>query len=473
MSARGVIGRLGNFVAAGRYYRRLSKESSSRDRLLSWQRSRLLDTVRNAASTSPFYRELYSGIELADDLDLRELPTVRKSMLMQRFGEWASDPRLRLAGIESHLELLRDDELFLGNYRCMPSSGTTGQKGILVYDRTEWRQCLSAFLRLSELTGMRPQMGRRVRTASVAATSPLHMTTRFGLSLDLGLYALLRLDARDPIAEQVRALNQHQPEHLVGYASAISLLAIEQLEGRLRITPRTVIATSEVLTEEIARNIEKAWKTRPFNFYASTEGLYAAECEHHHGLHLFEDLGQVEVVDEHNQPVPEGSIGAKLLFTSYVKRTQPLIRYEISDMAAVSTTPCPCGRPLARMLSLTGRNDDILHFQGADQQPIDVAPLTLGSALSPISELRQSKIIHDHQGLHTLIAVRDDASAANTAELVKTALLTRLREQGISPPELDVTVVSNIPRQPGHSGKFKAIESRIGKPPFRLPPAGG
>jgi class 3 adenylate cyclase len=32
---------------------------------------------------------------------------------------------------------------------------------------------------------------------------------------------------------------------------------------------------------------------------------------------------------------------------------------EISDMVALTTAPCACGRPLARMVSLQGRSDDI------------------------------------------------------------------------------------------------------------------
>jgi hypothetical protein len=135
-------------------------------------------------------------------------------------------------------------------------------------------------------------------------------------------------------------------------ASIASLLAVEQLEGRLHIAPRIVCTNAELRTEEMTANIRAAWGVEPVNVYGATEGFYAGDCEHHQGMHVFEDLGLMEVVDERGEPVPDGVVGAKLLVSSFIKRTQPLIRYEVSDMAALTTEPCPCGRPLARMVSL-------------------------------------------------------------------------------------------------------------------------
>jgi len=286
------------------------------------------------------------------------------------------------------------------------------------------------------------------------------MTARFSLSIDLGVYAMRRLDARAPIHELVAALNEHRPEYLVAYASIVSLLAVEQLEGRLRIAPRAVATTSEVRTEEMTANIRGAWDVEPFDAYGTTEGLYAGDCEHHQGMHVFEDLGLIEVVDERGKPVPDGVVGAKVLVTSFVKRTQPLLRYEISDMVALTTGPCACGRPLARMVSLHGRSDDILHMTGTDGQTIAVHPLTLRSPMAELGELRQYKIISDNDGLHILIVLRDAASEDEVCRRVEQTLLRKLLDTGVADPRLEVAIVPELPREPGHSAKFKLIESR-------------
>ena len=42
------------------------------------------------------------------------------------------------------------------------------------------------------------------------------------------------------------------------------------------------------------------------------------------------------MVDERNRPVPAGELGAKVLVTVPFSRTQPLLRYEMSDTIALS-----------------------------------------------------------------------------------------------------------------------------------------
>jgi len=460
-SAAAFASRAANFAGAVRHYRGLTRVGTTREELVALQRRRLMETARHAAVASPLYRELYAGVELADDLDVRALPVVTKAMLMERFDEWVTDPRVRLREVESHLERARGDDLYLQRYRCLPTGGTTGQKGIFVYDRQEWRQVLSVILRWCELTGLRPRLGRRVRFARIMSTSPLHISGRFGLSFDLGLHAVRRLDARTPLRDLVTALNDHRPEHLWGYPSLVSLLAIEQREGRLRIAPRAVATTGEVRTERMARNICDAWGVEPFNLYATTESLFGGECQHHQGIHMFEDLGLVEVVDDHGQPVRDGAPGAKLLFTSFIKRTQPLLRYELSDMVTLSKDPCACGRPLARIVSLQGRSNDLLRLGAADGRAVVVHPLTLQAPMEALAELRQYKIVHDHDGLHVFVALRDGVAAEQVSQRVDAKLRTALLALNVPDPRLDVTIVSELPRDQRPGAKFKLIESRI------------
>ncbi|MGA2471479.1 MAG: hypothetical protein ABSG64_12425 [Solirubrobacteraceae bacterium] len=460
MSARAFAGRVGDLAGAMRAYRQRPGVRSTREDLLALQRRRLVQTARHAAAASVLYHELYGEIELSNDLELRKLPVVTKEMLMGRFDEWVSDPRLRLREVQAHMERIHEDERYLGEYRCLVSSGTTGHQGVFVYGRDDWRQLLAMVLRNSELVGLPPGAGRRVRVATVTATSPLHITGRAGIGLDLPGYPIRRLDAGTPLAELVSALNEHRPAYLTGYASVLSLLAIEQLENRLAISPRMVATGGEVRSEEMTANIRNAWGVEPFNQYATTEGLFGSDCEHHQGIHVFEDLCLVEVVDEHANPVPEGAVGAKLLFTSFISRSQPILRYEITDRVSLTTAPCLCGRPLARIISLEGRSEDLLRFEGADGQRIIVHPYTLQSTMAALPELRQYKIVNDPTGLHVLVRVRDGSDAQELSRRIELELRQQLQAAGVAAPRLDVTVVEEIPRQHGHAAKFTQIESR-------------
>ena len=54
---------------------------------------------------------------------------------MERFDDMVTDRRLRRDALLAHVERLDGDELYLGRYRAMTTSGSSGRKGLFVYDR--------------------------------------------------------------------------------------------------------------------------------------------------------------------------------------------------------------------------------------------------------------------------------------------------------------------------------------------------
>lgn len=465
--------RLGEIAGA----MRLAGELIGHDRwteaeLAAHQRRRLEEMVRHAAASSPFYRERYAGVGLgpAGPVELGQLPTVDKATVMDRFDDLVTDRRLTLAAVEAHLDGLDGDQLLDGRYRAMATGGSTGRKGVFVADRPEWRQYLAGFFRWNHYVGLKPRLPRRVRIASIAAARPLHMTYRMAASIDVGMYRVLRLEAATPPAAMVEALNRHQPEFLYAYGSVLGLLAAEQLEGRLRISPATIASSGETHTDELRDAIRAAWGTSSFELYAMTEaGILGSHCERHSGIHLFEDQAIVEVVDEHDRPVPDGQLGHKLLVTNLVTRTQPLIRYEVSDMVAVATERCPCGRPFRLLAGVEGRNDDILHLPAAAGGTTAVHPLALRTALAGIPGLSQYKVVHDADGLHVRVALRPGADPAEAARLVTTRLTGKLTAQGATRPAIEVELRDTLQDERDTAGKFKLVESRLPRPAARVP----
>ena len=453
---------------------RLARELIGHDRwteaqLADHQRRRLEQVVRHAAASSPFYREHLAGLGPADPVELGQLPTVDKATVMDRFDDLVTDPRLKLAAVEAHLDGLAGDDLLLGRYRAMATGGSTGRKGVFVADRPEWRQYLAGFFRWNHYIGLKPRLPRRLRVASIAAARPLHMTYRMAASIDVGLYRVLRLEAATPPAAMVEALNRHQPEFLYAYGSVLGLLAAEQLEGRLRISPAIVASSGETHTDELRDAIRSAWETSSFELYAMTEaGIIGSHCERHTGIHLFEDQAIVEVVDERDRPVPAGQAGHKLLVTNLVTRTQPLLRYEVSDMVAVAPERCPCGRPFRLLAGIEGRNDDILHLPAAAGGTTAVHPLALRTALAGIPGLAQYKVIHDRDGLHVRVALRPGADPADAAHLVATRLAAKLTAQGATRPAIEVELRDTLQDERDTAGKFKLVESRLPRPAARV-----
>lgn len=129
------------------------------------------------------------------------------------------------------------------------------------------------------------------------------------------------------------------------------------------------MSASEVLTDETRARIHGAFGVPATNVYAATETAgIASECQLGH-LHRYEDLVIAEIVDEENQRVPPGEFGAKLLVTVLFSRTQPLIRYELSDRVAAAVGSCPDGLPYTLLAAIEGREEEVLTLAGATVHP--------------------------------------------------------------------------------------------------------
>jgi len=119
----------------------------------------------------------------------------------------------------------------------------------------------------------------RLRLAVVSTTVPWHQSAVVGASLKGPLVPTLRLDATSPMEEIVSALNDFQPESLVAYAGMAKALALEQLDSRLRVNPRSVMCASEVLTSGARRVIREAFGSEPYETYEATEAAgIASDC---------------------------------------------------------------------------------------------------------------------------------------------------------------------------------------------------
>jgi phenylacetate-CoA ligase len=263
---------------------------------------------RHAYARSPFYRRFHKGVT---DRPLGDLPILTKEMVMEHFDELVTDPTVRLADVEVHLATLSGgDELFNGRHRVASTSGSTGRRGLFLWDPDEWATILASYNRSFDWAGVGAGLTHRTKMAVVSSTTPWHQSARVGASVSSPWVPTLRLDSGDPLESIVNRLNGFQPKVLVAYASMAHLLAEEQLARRLRISPGFVFASSEVFTEQARRRVEEAWGEKAFEVYAATEPAgIASECEQHRGMHLFEDLVMTEVVDEMNMPVPPGVYG--------------------------------------------------------------------------------------------------------------------------------------------------------------------
>jgi phenylacetate-CoA ligase len=343
-----------------------SHDGWSRERLLAYQASALASLRALATARSPFYRELHRGLDRAP---LAELPIVTKAKLMEHFDDLVTDRDVHLADVRRYLETATATDRFRDSYRVAATGGTTGRSGIFLADPDEWMTVLASYARAYQWAGIEAGFTHRLRMAVVSSTAPTHQSSIVGATVASRFVPTLRLDSTAPIEEVVERLNAFRPNSLVGYASILRILAEEQLTGRLAVSPQAVMSASEVLTDETRERIRRAFGVPATNVYAATETAgIASECPLGR-LHRYEDLVITEIVDAENQPVPPGDYGAKLLVTVLFSRTQPLIRYELSDRVAASAESCFDGLPYGLLAGIEGREEEILTLAGARVHP--------------------------------------------------------------------------------------------------------
>jgi phenylacetate-CoA ligase len=176
-----------------------------------------------------------------------------------------TDSRLRRDELLAWVEGLKRDELYLGEYRAMTTSGSSGRKGLFVYDEQGWRAIAAMFFRQSAWMGVKPRFPRRFRMAIVGGAAPSHMTRQGSATLGVGIHRFLGIPLTLPVEQIVEKLNSFQPEYLNAYSTVAMRLAEEQLAGRLRLSLTMMSTSSEMRPPEMTERLVEAFGVHPFD----------------------------------------------------------------------------------------------------------------------------------------------------------------------------------------------------------------
>ncbi len=434
-------------------------ERWARAQLGAYQAQELLRLREFAYARSPFYQRFHKGLF---ERPLCELPVLTKATVMENFDELVTDRAIRLKDVRAHMANDREGKRFLNRYWVTATSGSTGKPGVFLFNRDEWVVVMATLGRAHEWAGVPMTPSHRMKMASVASLnigSPWHMGAQVANTFQSkwmrAWMPTLSFDAAQPLTEIVRQLNDWQPHMLAGYASMMRILADEQLAGRLHIHPHMIIPGSEVLTDETRRRIVAAWGHPPFNAYGATEGGagLAAETSDHNGMYVYEDNIIFEVVDDQYRPVPPGTYGDKVLITTLFSRTQPLIRYELSDSVRLAVEPSSLNLPFVRIDAIQGRTEDILPLPAVSGGGVAVHPITFHHVLDslPVSGWQ---VVQEQVGLRVLLS--GASNGVNDSTLVD-ALTRSLKAQNVIPPHISVQHVDVIPKN--STGKAPLIKA--------------
>jgi phenylacetate-coenzyme A ligase PaaK-like adenylate-forming protein len=141
----------------------------SAERVSEERTRRLRELVATAKARSVWHRERLADVDeqTLDEATLGELPTMDKAQLMENFDSIVTDERVTLAAANEHIANLHDDAYFLGDLHAVASGGSSGLRGVFVWDWDGWAAV--------RLVALRQQIADRLADPELAAKPPVIM----------------------------------------------------------------------------------------------------------------------------------------------------------------------------------------------------------------------------------------------------------------------------------------------------------
>ena len=259
----------------------------------------------------------------------------------------------------------------------------------------------------------------------------------------------------EPLPHLVAQLNAYQPAFLASYPTMLSLLADEQVAGRLKLAPLNIWSGGECLVASARAEIERAFGCRVVNEYGASECMSIAFGCEQGWLHVNSDWVLLEPVDSEYRLVPPGQSSHTTLLTNLANRAQPIIRYDLGDSVFVSPQPCPCGSPLPA-IKVEGRRDDIVSLLAPDGSNVRLLPLALTTIVEEAAQLHRFQIVQTGPTqlmLRLDPGIRDERDAAWRA--AANALREYLKQQFL--PNVEVGLDKGPPLTDRRSGKLREV----------------
>jgi phenylacetate-CoA ligase len=420
--------------------------------------ARLARLIEVARRESPLYARRAGAARRLEDFE-----PIGKAELMDHFDAWATDRRITRRSAEAHLRSAAPGDAWLGRYVLWTSSGTSGHPGLFVQDAASVAayDALDA-LRLRPGGPLQPPLGlwglgrHFAYVGAIGGPYAGHVNLQRLQRMGPALWAprLDRISVLEPMVHIATRLQALEPDVLITYPSCATALAQMQLDGHLALRLDELWLGGEQLTGTQRRQLVGTFACPLRNSYGASE-FYAMAFECALGrLHLNDDWVVLEGVDDRGRPVPAGTFSHTTLLTNLANRTQPLLRYELTDRVRFDPAPCPCGGALP-VIDVQGRGDDVLRLPGRHGGPVVLLPLALETVLEEDAGVAHFQLLlHADDALELRVADDGDADGA-AFERCRRALQRYLAQQRVG--RVAVTRGSSPPVLQKGSGKLRRV----------------
>lgn len=421
----------------------------SKDILQDLINKRLQTILLHAKTKSPWYKKTLAKINIENFTRerLEELPTINKTILMENWDAIVTDPKLSLNLVEKHLSKKNDsiDTLYLfSRYQVVSTGGSSGKRGVFIYDWDEWITFHTAFIRYPLYNYERTQI-----VTTKLNTNP-RIVSLFVTNTAIAAYSLAKTFGRGnqnmyflpmavtPLNIVITRLNQIQPDILSAGPSYVHKVCQLVQKGQIKIEPKILFVGGEPLFEQTLALIKETWpKVDIFNVFGCTEGMVGLNCRANvDEMHLNDDQCIIEPLDEQNRPVDKGIMVSKMYITNLYNYTLPLIRYENSDEILFLNKTCDCGIHHQLIQTPKGRPGCDFNYPGN----IFVHHSLFLGALLPEKNIQEYQVEQTIDGANIRVVT---TGFINKSQLQKNIRL-RLSKVGLMDAQVNITEVPEI-----------------------------
>ena len=421
-----------------------------RERIAAERDLRLRHLIGIARERSPWHRDRLADVDVGtfSVSQLAELAPMTKTDLLTHFDDIVTDQRLSLGLVEAHLGALTSDGYLLGEHHAIASGGSSGQRGVYVYDWAGWATYFLAGARRVAFDRLHdPVLAAAPPVeAMIAADKPTHASSALFQTFSDPTLKTERIPITLPMTEVVARLNDLGPTTLRGYPSALDQLGFEAQAGRLRIAPLRLRCVGEAILPEVRDRLEQTWNVPVHSQWVASEtGTLGYSCLRGRGLHLNDDLVIVEPVDGEGRSIPPGQASTKVYVTNLYNTLLPLIRFEVTDEVTVLESACLCGCAHTPIEDVSGRLDDSLVYPGG----LTVHPIVVRSPLGRQRNIVEYQVHQTPHGIKVLFRPVGEVDL----QAVRAELVAGLAAVGLADPEVLLIPVTHIGLQA--TGKLK------------------
>lgn len=386
-----------NFMAyrvryGGKYweYRKEIKDRSdfTFDELEAYQAQRYKEFINQSILNSKFYSNKFQGIKDVDLLEnIKNLPIVTKEDLRKNIQDVYTVSKNKAV--------------------VSKTGGTTGKSLEVLFTKDNMQE------RFAMLDDFRAKFGYSLGKKT-AWFSGKNLLTERDISKNrfwkqdyfykVKYYSTFHIK-NDYLKYYVNDLIKFSPEYLVGFPSSILEIAKYGLANNIDFPEHTVKAifpTAETISNEMRLTIERFFKSKIYNQYASSEGApFITECVQGN-LHIEMQSGVFEIFNPKNPYSNEG----ELVFTSFTTVGTPLIRYNIGDSLILEekSKKCNCGNNNPLVKEILGRVDDYIY--SPENGKINLG--NISNTLKDVKGIVKFQVVQNKLNEIELLVVKDD-----------------------------------------------------------------